>query len=605
MKVDDSYDRGTIMSPDDTVRDKLRGLYYIATFQPKLTALIIVFGVTTALLEGIGITFIVPLVEVAQSPGSPPEGGLVGAFAAVYQFFGISFTLGSIVVGLSLIISVRYLMSFLFQWAQAFLRVNYVRDLQSRSFENSLDTRIIYFDAEGSDDMLNAIVTQAQKAGFAIEAFVRVFLSSMLIAMYLGVALYLTPLLTVVAISLIGGSTLFLRKIVESNFAIGDRVAEANEGIQRAVQSGTQGIREVKMLGYDTKLFQEFQDAVWKYTDASIKGKRNEAVIQNGQNLVIAVLIFVLIYASVVYTNMSFGELGAFLFVMFKLGPTVSGLNSRFYQLEGMLPHLLRTEAFIDDLQRNREIESGEKPVPADTLPLVFEDVHFAYGEHEKVLDGISFSVEQEEFVAFVGESGAGKSTIASLIARLYDHDDGEIFAAGTPIQDYDLTEWRSRVAYVRQDPHIFNTTLKKNLLVANSNASRADIERVSEIAQVTEFLDDLPNGYDTELGEDGVRLSGGQLQRVALARALLEDADILVLDEATSDLDTNIENRVQQEIEAMDNDFTIVAIAHRLSTVNGADRIYTLEDGKIIEQGAHDTLLQKEGRYAELYSAQ
>jgi subfamily B ATP-binding cassette protein MsbA len=140
---------------------------------------------------------------------------------------------------------------------------------------------------------------------------------------------------------------------------------------------------------------------------------------------------------------------------------------------------------------------------------------------------------------------------------------------------------------------------------MANPDASRQDLERVCAIAQVSEFLDDLPNGYDTELGDDGVCLSGGQRHRLALARALLEDADILLLDEATSDLDTNIEHRVQTAIETMESDFTIVAIAHRLSTIKGADRIFTLEDGEIIEEGKHDTLLEQNGRYAELYQSQ
>ena len=160
-------------------------------------------------------------------------------------------------------------------------------------------------------------------------------------------------------------------------------------------------------------------------------------------------------------------------------------------------------------------------------------------------------------------------------------------------------------MAYVRQNPFIFNTTLEGNLRMANPGASRRNLEHVCETAQITEFLDDLPQGFETELGDDGVRLSGGQRQRVALARALLEDADLLLLDEATSDLDTNIETRVKSGIESMNGDLMIVAIAHRLSTVRDADRIYTIDDGEIIERGEHETLLDAEGRYAELYYAQ
>jgi subfamily B ATP-binding cassette protein MsbA len=168
-----------------------------------------------------------------------------------------------------------------------------------------------------------------------------------------------------------------------------------------------------------------------------------------------------------------------------------------------------------------------------------------------------------------------------------------------------DIESWRDQLAVVRQQPFIFSDTLQYNLTIANRDATRAELDRVCEIAKVDEFFDELPDGYETQLGEDGVRLSGGQKQRVALARALLADADILILDEATSDLDTNLEAQVQSAIEQMDNDYMIITIAHRLSTIRSADRIYTIDDGNIIESGCHEKLLQSDGKYAELYTTQ
>jgi subfamily B ATP-binding cassette protein MsbA len=168
-----------------------------------------------------------------------------------------------------------------------------------------------------------------------------------------------------------------------------------------------------------------------------------------------------------------------------------------------------------------------------------------------------------------------------------------------------DIEEWRSRIAVVRQSPHIFNDTLRYNLTIGNRDVSQNELDRVTRIARVDEFFDELPEGYDTQLGDDGVRLSGGQRQRVALARALLKEADILVLDEATSDLDSNLEKEVQESIENMERDYAIVGIAHRLSTVQNADRIYTVEAGEIIETGRHEDLIKNEGQYAKLYEIQ
>jgi subfamily B ATP-binding cassette protein MsbA len=274
------------------------------------------------------------------------------------------------------------------------------------------------------------------------------------------------------------------------------------------------------------------------------------------------------------------------------------------YQAEGDLPHLVRTKQLIDDLGTHEEVNNGSRDPPPRAAPLKFDSVTFAY-EDDPVLDGISFTLGKDEFIAFVGESGAGKSTIVSLLTRFYNPDEGQIVANEVPIEQIDVDSWRERIAVVRQQPFLFNDTLRYNLTIGNRNASQSEIDEVCAIASVDEFLHELPNGYETELGDDGVRLSGGQRQRVALARALLKDAEILVLDEATSDLDSNIESDVQEAIEAMDRDYATIAIAHRLSTVTNADRIYTLEDGEIIEQGGHDDLIDAQGKYAELYSIQ
>ncbi|MFW5978014.1 MAG: ATP-binding cassette domain-containing protein, partial [Halohasta sp.] len=191
------------------------------------------------------------------------------------------------------------------------------------------------------------------------------------------------------------------------------------------------------------------------------------------------------------------------------------------------------------------------------------------------------------------------------LLLGMYPIDDGDIEIGGDSLDELDIDEWRSNVAVVRQNPYIFDDTLEFNITFGRDDVSRAELEEVCRIAKIDEFFDEMPKGFDSVLGDDGVQLSGGQKQRVALARALLKDADVLVLDEATSNLDTNLEREVQREIEAMEQAYTVIAIAHRLSTVENADCIYTVENGRIAESGHHGELLDRDGQYADLYQTQ
>jgi subfamily B ATP-binding cassette protein MsbA len=461
-----------------------------------------------------------------------------------------------------------------------------------------------YFDKEGSDDILNAIVTQTNYAGRVINWGIQFTQQLFLVGVYFVVALVIAPILTIITGAVLGGFTVIFRKVLDSGYNVGEKVAEANELRQEAVQAGTQGIRDVRIFGLAKELFEDFNDAIEQFTQSRIVIRRNEAAINNFYNLVVAVSVFVLIYLALTFADLSVGELGVFLFAMFRLGPKASQVNTLYYRIENNLPHLVRTIQFTDELEAYKEPTDSNQEAPEDVQKIEFDDVHFSYDD-EKVLRGIDFTIEKGEFVGFVGQSGAGKSTIVSLLARLYPIEAGEIRANGARIDEMDITEWRDRLSVVRQDPFIFNDTLRYNLSLGNRNVSDEELDRVCSIAKVDEFIDELPKGYESLLGDDGVRLSGGQQQRVALARALLEDADVLILDEATSDLDSNLEKQVQQSIEKMDRNYAIITIAHRLSTVKNADRIYTIENGELTEVGKHEDLMEQDGKYAKLYRVQ
>jgi subfamily B ATP-binding cassette protein MsbA len=313
--------------------------------------------------------------------------------------------------------------------------------------------------------------------------------------------------------------------------------------------------------------------------------------------------MFVLVYLAIGYLELPFATLGVFLFAMFRLSPMISNLNNSVYSIDSALPHLLRTYDLVDDLEAHADAGGGDQaPDPVEEITL--DDVTFHY-EGDDGVEDISLTARRGETVALAGPSGAGKSTIISLVAGLYAPDHGRILVNDTPLDRIEPAEWYDRVAVVPQDPFVFNETLAYNVAIGAPDASRAEIERVCEASQVSDFLDDLPDGLDSQLGDDGVKLSGGQKQRVAIARALLKDADVLLLDEATSELDSPTEKAILSNIEALDGEYITFVIGHWLSTIRDADRIYTVVDGELVESGTHRSLLDNDAHYADLYSSQ
>ena len=284
-----------------------------------------------------------------------------------------------------------------------------------------------------------------------------------------------------------------------------------------------------------------------------------------------------------------------------------SGALTNVSEVLGMLQTIAgSTERLTEILDTEASIKDPANPVALPTPPLgtvTFDHVYFGYdtGGAERVLTDMNFSVASGETVALVGASGSGKSTTLSLLQRFYDVTGGSIKVDGVDIRQVRLQDLRQRFAYVEQEPTIFAGTIAENILFGKPGASTAEMEAAAKAALVHDFVLELPQGYETLVGERGVMLSGGQKQRLAIARAILKNAPILLLDEATSALDAQSEQLVQQALEHLMQGRTTLVIAHRLATIRDADKILVLDAGTIIDQGTHDQLVAKGGRYAEL----
>ena len=298
--------------------------------------------------------------------------------------------------------------------------------------------------------------------------------------------------------------------------------------------------------------------------------------------------------------------LGAFLQFTFLLGLLISPifqLTSVGTEITDALAGLDRTEELLAEVSEYDT--SGSKAFKEPLEQLRFEGVSYAYEEDQLVLKGINLEAKRGEVVALVGTSGAGKSTLASIAASYLTPTQGSLWVNGNPMSDLSLSDYRSKLGVVLQDDFLFDGTLKENLLFVKSDASDNALEEALKAAHVKEFVDRFENGIETVIGERGGKLSGGQRQRVAIARALLANPELLILDEATSSLDTESEALIQQSLATLTKGRATIVIAHRLSTIRNADKIVVLEKGEIVEQGAHEDLFEKKGRYFDLYTRQ
>ncbi len=308
-------------------------------------------------------------------------------------------------------------------------------------------------------------------------------------------------------------------------------------------------------------------------------------------------------YFAIIKGTMTGGAVVAFYtFLGFLYNPIVR-LSSTTSIIESGLSSITRIYKVLDTVPTPPEKENPLVPVDRAKGEINFKDVTFFYDGAEKpAVQNINLTIKAGSTLALVGTSGGGKSTIISLITRFYDPTSGELFLDEIDLKEYELQWLRMNISLVLQEGFLFWGTIRENIRYGRLSATDAEVEKAAELAFAKEFIDELPNGFDTPLGERGISLSGGQKQRIAIARAILKNAPILILDEATSALDNESEVKIQKAMEQLSTDRTTIVIAHRLSTIRKADKIIVMKDGQIIECGSHNELIEKAGEYYRLH---
>ncbi|MBN9040447.1 MAG: metal ABC transporter permease [Rhizobiales bacterium 62-47] len=363
----------------------------------------------------------------------------------------------------------------------------------------------------------------------------------------------------------------------------------------------------VKYFGAEQREAQRYDRSMERYEHASVKTYTSLAVLNTGQAVIFTggLTATMLMCASGIRNGTN--TVGDFVMINAMMIQLYQPLNFMGFVYREIKQAVIDIEKMFGVLSRNPEVKDrpGAKPLVAAGGSIRFDDVHFSYDPERQILKGLSFEVPAGKTVAIVGPSGAGKSTISRLLFRLYDISGGRILIDGQDIRDVTQTSLRASIGMVPQDTVLFNDTIRYNIRYGRWDATDAEVEEAARLAQIDGFIRRSPKGYETEVGERGLKLSGGEKQRVAIARTILKGPPVLVLDEATSALDSHTEQEIQQALEGVSRNRTSLVIAHRLSTIVGADEIIVLDQGRIAERGTHAQLLAAEGLYASMWNRQ
>ncbi len=516
-----------------------------------------------------------------------------------------------LIIPFSLLIVVIFFFKGLFTYLQKVIMgkvgMRVVTDLRQELFDHLLTQNLAFFTSESSGNLLSRIINDVYIVQYAVtQAITGLVQHIFTIIGLIGVVFYLNWKLALIAVIVFPVAVYPLYYFSRKMRKYSRETQKSYSTMSEAILEGLKGITIVKAFNteeYERERFKSENEKMYKIIMKNVEVQALSSPVMEFIGALGVAAIIALGGYLVINGSMTQGEFFSFIASLMMLYDPIrkmNGLNAliqagvaageRIFQILDLPPVDVDSEGAME-LKEFRD-------------RITYEDVYFRY-EDRWIINGVNMEIKKGEMVAIVGSTGSGKTTLVNLLPRFYEVTKGRITIDGVDIRNFTLSSLRRHISIVTQQTILFNDTVKNNILYGNWDASFEDVVKAAKVANAHDFIMRLPNGYDTVIGEGGVKLSGGERQRISIARAILKNAPILILDEATSSLDTESEKEVQEAIERLMKNRTSIVIAHRLSTVRRANRIYVIKDGKIVEVGTHQELLEKKGEYFRLYTLQ
>ncbi|WP_315101113.1 ABC transporter ATP-binding protein [Capnocytophaga sputigena] len=582
------------------------------------------FNILYSLFSALSFVALIPMLDVLFGKAQPIteapvySGNLLdlGSYGKAYLNYKVGTlagenTIWALAIVIALVLSLfllKNLFSYLASFFITYLRNGVLKDLRNNLYKKIVNQPIAFFSDQRKGDIMSRMigdVNEVQNSMLsALESFIREPLTIIFsILVMLGISVKLT-LFTFIFIPIAAAVISKIGKSLKKNSIA---VQQEQGRFLSLIEETIGGLRVIKAFNAESIFSKRFADSSQTFNCLSNK-------VMNRQNLgspmseflgilMIAVLLWFGGSLVLVDKTLEGTQFIAFMGLAYNILTPAKAISRASYD---MRRGNAAAERILEILDYDNPIKERENPVVIKdfTTAITLNNVTFAYAE-QPVLTNFSLEVPKGKTVALVGQSGSGKSTIANLITRFYDVNQGAILIDGVDVKDMQTASLRKLIGVVSQDSILFNDTIKNNLLIGKPDATDEELITAAKIANAYEFINDLPEGFDTNIGDAGSKLSGGQKQRLSIARAVLKNPPIMVLDEATSALDTESERLVQNALENMMKHRTSIVIAHRLSTIQNADLIVVMQKGRIVEQGTHSELIQKNGMYKRLVEMQ